>query len=43
MEVLAPYGDRVSRIGGLESKLGRGPRALDRRGMGWSYLCPVHR
>ena len=25
--------------GGLESKFGRGPRPLDRRVMGWSYLC----
>jgi hypothetical protein len=43
VEVLAPNGDRVSRVGGLESKLGRGPRALDRRGMGWSRLCLGHR
>ena len=25
--------------GGLESKFGRGPRPLDRSGMGWSCLC----
>ena len=27
------------KCGGLESKFGRGPRPLDRRAMGWSYLC----
>ena len=27
------------RCGGLESKFGRGPGPLDRRVMGWSYLC----
>ena len=27
------------RSGGLESKFGRGPRHLDRRVVGWSYLC----
>jgi hypothetical protein len=43
VEFLASYGDRVSRIGGLESKFGRGPGALDRRRMGWSCLCLGHR
>ena len=27
------------RSGGLEFKFGRGPRPLDRRVVGWSYLC----
>ena len=27
------------RCGALESKFGRGPRPLDRRVVGWSYLC----
>ena len=27
------------RSGGLESKFGRGPGPLDRRMVGWSYLC----
>ena len=27
------------RCGGLESKFGWGPRPLDRRVVGWSYLC----
>ena len=27
------------RCGGLESKFGHGPRPLDRRVVGWSYLC----
>ena len=27
------------RSGGLESKFGRGPGPLDRRVVGWSYLC----
>ena len=43
MEVLAPNGVRDSRVGGLESKLGRGSGAFDRRGMGWSRLCLGHR
>ena len=43
MEVLALYGVRDSRSGGLESKFRRGPRALDRRGMSWSCLCLGHR
>jgi hypothetical protein len=27
------------KCGGLESKFGRGPRTLDKSGMGWSCLC----
>jgi hypothetical protein len=36
-------GVRDSCVRGLESKLGRESGALDRRGMGWSRLCPGHR
>ena len=42
-EVLAPNGDWVSRVGGLESKFGWGSGALDKRGMSWSCLCLGHR